>query len=79
MKLAAGDAKNATAPATSSLLPARAIGIPATWALKASGAVNTAWKFEAHAALVEYLAAKKAEVWTAPFGKVATRIKDSRK
>jgi peptidoglycan-N-acetylglucosamine deacetylase len=33
---------------------------------------------EAHAALVDYLAAKKAEVWTAPFGKVATLIKNSR-
>ena len=34
---------------------------------------------EAHAALVEYLAAKKTEVWTAPFGKVATLIKNSHK
>jgi sialate O-acetylesterase len=34
---------------------------------------------EAHAALVEYLAAKKSEVWTAPFGNVAKLIKDSRR
>ncbi|HEX2875095.1 MAG TPA: polysaccharide deacetylase family protein [Polyangiaceae bacterium] len=34
---------------------------------------------EAHAALVEYLAAKKAEVWTAPFGTVAARIAAARK
>ena len=34
---------------------------------------------EAHATLVQYLASKKAEVWTAPFGKVAARIKDNRK
>ena len=33
---------------------------------------------EAHAALVQYLADKKAQVWTAPFGEVATRIKNSR-
>jgi peptidoglycan-N-acetylglucosamine deacetylase len=29
----------------------------------------------AHAALVDYLASKKAQVWTAPFGTVAARIK----
>jgi sialate O-acetylesterase len=34
---------------------------------------------EAHAALVQYLVEKKAQVWTAPFGKVATLIKNSRK
>lgn len=33
---------------------------------------------EAHAALVQYLADKKAQVWTAPFKDVATRIKNSR-
>jgi peptidoglycan/xylan/chitin deacetylase (PgdA/CDA1 family) len=33
---------------------------------------------EAHAALVQYLVDKKAEVWTAPFGAVAARIKSSR-
>jgi sialate O-acetylesterase len=33
---------------------------------------------EAHAALVQYLTEKKAEVWTAPFGVVATKIKNSR-
>jgi peptidoglycan/xylan/chitin deacetylase (PgdA/CDA1 family) len=33
---------------------------------------------EAHATLVDYLAAKKAEVWTATFKEVATRVKDSR-
>lgn len=34
---------------------------------------------EAHAALVQYLATKKPEVWTAPFGKVAALLKNSRK
>lgn len=33
---------------------------------------------EAHAALVQYLVEKKTQVWTAPFGTVAKRIKDSR-
>jgi peptidoglycan/xylan/chitin deacetylase (PgdA/CDA1 family) len=33
---------------------------------------------EAHAALVQYLADKKAQVWTAPFKEVATLIKSSR-
>jgi len=33
---------------------------------------------EAHAALVQYLAEKKSQVWTAPFGQVATKIKNSR-
>jgi peptidoglycan/xylan/chitin deacetylase (PgdA/CDA1 family) len=33
---------------------------------------------EAHAALIQYLAEKKAQVWTAPFGQVATRIKSGR-
>ncbi|MDF3068723.1 MAG: polysaccharide deacetylase [Polyangiaceae bacterium] len=33
---------------------------------------------EAHAALVQYLSEKKAQVWTAPFRAVATRIDDAR-
>ncbi len=33
---------------------------------------------EAHAALVQYLSEKKAQVWTAPFKDVATRIKNGR-
>lgn len=34
---------------------------------------------EAHAALVQYLVDKKDQVWTAPFGAVAQRIRDRRK
>jgi len=33
---------------------------------------------EAHAALVQYLVEKKTQVWTAPFGTVAKRIRDGR-